>query len=62
MEEIHEIDEMSIVVVLLLIVDSMLRRDTSRDTRVDKLRRRSPRDRDRTLKFVAPIAQIAFNG
>jgi len=61
-EEIQEIEDISIVVVLLEIVLSILRRDTSRETRVDRLRRRSPRERESTLNEVAPIAQMMFSG
>lgn len=61
-EEIHEIDAISIEVVLDEIVLSILSRDTRSDSSEERLRRSRPSDRDSVLNEVAPIAHMTLRG
>jgi hypothetical protein len=53
---------MSIEVVLEDMVLSILRRDTSKESRPERLRRSCPIDLDSVLNKVAPIAAITLRG
>ncbi len=61
-EEIQEIEAMSIEVVLDEMVLSMLSSETNRDSSDERLRSRSPSDRDIVLNEVAAIAEITLRG
>ncbi len=61
-EEIQEIEAMSIEVVLDEMVLSMLSSETNRDSSDERLRSRSPSDRDIVLNDVAAIAEITLRG
>jgi hypothetical protein len=61
-EEIQEIEAMSIEVVLDEIVLSMLSSETNSDSSDDRLRSRSPSDRDIVLNEVAAIAEMTLSG
>ncbi len=61
-EEIQAIEAINMLVVLEEMVLSILRSDTRSESSVERLRRSRPRDRERVLNEVAPIAQITFKG
>jgi hypothetical protein len=61
-EDIQEIEAMSIEVVLDEMVLSMLSSETNRDSSDERLRSRSPSDRDIVLNEVAAIAEITLRG